>query len=79
MEFGLLRRRGDEIMHSYIKYKHVIHDPTSGLHHPKGKPLIAVLDEEGIDGWTVCGITRDSEYHTDIYFYREVIVEEMKS
>ena len=66
--------------HSIIEYKHTIHDITSGVNHPKGTPLISVLNEEGMDGWIVCGMIRESVYsgyHTNIYFYRKVIIEEL--
>ena len=62
---------------TYIEYKYTIHDMTSGVNHPKGKPLISVLNDEGIHGWIVCGMIRDARGKTDVYLYRKVIVEEL--
>ena len=64
--------------HTFIEYKHVVHNILSGISYPKGTSLISVLNKEGADGWIVCGMIRYKRprEETDIYFYREVIVEE---
>ena len=64
---------------SFIEYKQVVHNKMSGINHPKGTSLISVLNEEGVDGWIVCGMIRYNRpmEQTDIYLYREVIVEEL--
>ena len=79
--YGLTGNKIKEIMnsHTFIEYKRVIHNEMSGVSHPKGTPLISVLNKEGADGWIVCGMIKDNRprERTDIYFYREVIVKEL--